>query len=363
MNTPKVIIGGYGAAGKSTLCLLLDGHPRLRVSYFMEKFDRVLTAGLERIRSASGMAGARSRNLKAYFRLRVGDDEYKVHFVTFRHLLEIHSYLGIIEGESLVGETDSAATSSDVHSVPFELDFEGFQRFWKERLFLTEDTYSRENVLDILYDSLFASFGDVDWSRRDDTLNVFCIENSLAPIEMALEEDFDAKFIIMRRPLKDVYATYVERMSYSYGVSSLRDAEAKCRAHWFRHPRLHIDRRVDELAVRYPDRFMVLDISDVVVDYRETIPKVADFIGIEMDPVLLQPTFHGREFPECSEYLGTVQDAGKEDLISDLSHHVFDLQYRDATIGQALTCGHIPAGLEFTRLKLKRSRWGRFLPL
>ncbi len=363
MNTPKLIIGGYSASGKSTLCLLLDGHPRLRVSYFMEKFDRVLTAGLDRIRQASDMTGARGRNLKALFCLQAVDEIYNVHFITFRNLLELHSYLSIIEAESLVGETDSGATGSAIHGMSFNLDFEGFQRLWKERLFLTDRVLSREDVLDILYDCLFTSFRDVDWSHSDETMNVFCIENSLAPIELALADDFDAKFIIMRRPLKDMYAAFVERISYTNGLSNMREAEVRSREHWFRHPRLRIDRRIDELAARHPDRFMILDIADVVVDYRKTIPKIADFIGIEMDSILLRPTFHGREFPESAEYLGKVQDAEKKDLISTLSQAVFELQYREATIGEALACGHLPAGLEYTRLKLKRARWGRFLPI
>lgn len=360
--TKKVMIGGYGGAGKSTLCLLLDGHPKLRVTT-NERFDRVLSSGIDKIRSKTALNTARLHQLKAKFRLRMADGVHDVHFATFRHLLDSISFMRFIEAEALVGAKDSRSANGQVNSLSLDFDFEKFQHCWKERLFSSDEVLTREQVLDAMYDCYFAAFRDVDWAVEPDSVVVFCTEYGLAPIEMMLEDGFDAKYIALRRPREDHYAGLIERMSQRGDCASIRDAEEKTKEQFVRHLSQHVDRRVDHLASERPEQFLVLDIADVVVNYEKTMPKVAQFLGIEMHDILLRPTCHGRKHPLADEYVGRVNDAGRGQIVSPITRAVFELQYREASIWEALRSGNLRAGLEYSRLRLKQSRWGHRLPI
>ncbi len=360
--TKKLMVGGYGGSGKSTLCLLLDGHPKLRVTT-NERFDRVLSTGIEKIRQKTALNTSRLHQLKAMFQLQMADGIHDVHFAIFRHLLDAYSFLNQIEAEALVGEKDSRTSNKAVKSLGLDLDFERFQSLWKQRLFASNQLFSREQVLDTLYDCYFAAFRDVDLSVREDSIVVFCTEYGLAPIEMALEDDFDAKYIALRRPREDFYAGLVERMSQRGDCETIRDAEEKTKQQFSRHLNQHVDRTVDDLARRYPGQFLILDIADIVVDYKKTMPRIAEFLCIEMDEILLRPTFHGRDMPNGEEYIGTVNDAARGDVVTPLTHAVFELLYREASIWEALRSGNVRAGLEYSRLRLQRSRWGHRLPI
>ncbi|GAH08073.1 unnamed protein product, partial [marine sediment metagenome] len=142
---------------------------------------------------------------------------------------------------------------------------------------------------------------------------------------LALEDDFDAKFIILRRPLEDTWAAYVDKVNYR--CNSLKEAEIEAVRSWKPHPSLRMDQIIDKLAAQHPDKFMILNIEDVVVDYEKIMPKIAEFIGIDMNEILLRPTFHGRELPNSDDYIGKVNDAGRSRLLSPKSRHIFELQY------------------------------------
>jgi len=360
--TKKLMIGGYAGAGKSTLCLLLDGHPQLRVTT-NERFDRVLTSGATQIRDGRAANTNRRHQLQVQFRLQMDDGIHTVYFVTFRNLLNVHSFLNIIEAEALVGEKESRSSTGTVNTVKVDFDFERFQRLWKKRLFGTDQIFTREQVLDTLYDCFFTSFRDMNWPENENTINVFCLAYDLAPVEMALSDGFDAKFIFMRRPREDFYAGLVQRTAERDDCKTLLDAEGMIRRQLPRHLNQSVDDRIDALAARRPESFLILDISDVAVDYEKTMPRVAKFLDIEMDEILLRPTFHGRNLPYGEEYLGKVNDADRAHIVSPLSRAIFELQYHDASIWEALRSGNLRAGLEYSRLQLKRSRWGHRLPI
>jgi hypothetical protein len=360
--TQKVMIGGYAGAGKSTLCLLLDGHPQLRVTT-NERFDRVLSTGIGKIREKSALNTSRLHQLKAMFKLQMPDGIHDVHFATFRHLLDTYSFLNLIEAEALVGEKDSRTSNKAVYGLGLDLDFERFQSLWKEHLFGSNEVFTREQVLDTLYDCYFAAFRDADLSVQEDSIVVFCTEYGLAPVELALEDDFDAKYIALRRPREDFYVGLVERMSQRGDCETLLEAEEKSKQQFSRHLNKHVDHTIDDLARRYPDRFLILDIADVVMDYQKTMPRLAQFLGIKMDDILLRPTFHGRDMPRVEEYIGKINDAARGDVVTPTTRAVFELQYREASIWEALQSGNIRAGLEYSRLRLKQSRWGHRLPL
>ncbi|GAH08071.1 unnamed protein product, partial [marine sediment metagenome] len=60
----------------------------MRASHLVETFERALIKGLDKIQANSNLAGSRSQNLRAKFRLKVLNEIYNVHFITFKNILE-----------------------------------------------------------------------------------------------------------------------------------------------------------------------------------------------------------------------------------------------------------------------------------
>lgn len=331
----KVIIGGFSGSGKSTLTLLLDGHPRVLASYLQEVLHRVFTEGLPSLRAAAGRIAPREVPGFAHFHLRVGDERILVKFTDFIRLVYSHTYYPAIQGEALLGHTLSIATNTAMDGMPFHMDFARFEAAWTHRVFDGHPELTIEQVYDAFFLSMFEAFTDFSFDPAADNILAINISEDLDAVKMFDREFPGCKFLFVIRPIEDLFVSEVER-----GAQARNDPRRIERRH-LRRQRIERQVRMLEhyraMVERSPDRAMILTIDDVVVDYRNTMKRVAEFLGIEDHPILYRPTFHGHSHDFLDNYVGVVHDKGRaEAVLSPRALRIARYQMQHAAIPAAL---------------------------
>ena len=94
-------------------------------------------------------------------------------------------------------------------------------------------------------------------------------------------------------------------------------------------------------------------IDDVVINYKKTIPKICEFLGIEFEDILLHPTFRGREEDSLINYIGAVHDAGRHNTISSKSKKILKLQQSSTGVLGGFSKIDWETAIAFVRLNSK----------
>ena len=350
----KVIIGGFGGSGKSTLCTLLDGHSKLRVSFLQELFVRVFTFGFPELKKNSKMPLIGRQLIgEAHFILKLKNEKLLVKLSCFKTLLYLHTYYPILESEALSKKTTSECTNQENISLDLKINFSKFEDTWKKELFCKPTERTIEDVMNILYTAWFDSFEYYTRKMSKEDIAVYCHQSEEeSGIKLMLKENFNTKYIFMYRPLEDYWAVHIDRLMLD-GMTR-EEAEQKYCKTWRPLNQATLLPFYKKLATERPHQIMMLSIEDVVEKYKETMPKICDFIGIEPEEVLFRPTYCGKEEKSFSGYIGKVNDAGRYKTISSKTFKILQLQQKNPGIFETFFTTDSVIAISYTDLRLKR---------
>ena len=287
-----ILIDGEGASGKTVLRSLLDSYPGLIVSPNNDRvIDGVLDDGDLRL-----LAGARAGEFYSTWlancditglRRLLGPTGY--------YQLEQFAYDGHIELEIIPGH---------IMRVPFTLNFHEFDRLVIGSL---QETRSWSYVL--ITETIFRSLAR--WLSPDGPVqDIVGIGFDLDSTRRCFLTEYpEGKWIYMVRRVEDVVASRLERGCREGDLNGIllsgKIDRIVCR-----------QRFAKWLAKEHPERVLVVDFDDLVLDTERIMRNVAKFLRIEFSPVLCRPTLLGHpvETSDGRSYVGEVMENSSEIL-------------------------------------------------
>jgi Sulfotransferase family len=161
-----------------------------------------------------------------------------------------------------------------------------------------------------------------------------------------------AQFIHVVRHPYAVYASH--KQAARNGGERFRNA-----GRILRHLRLSYRIAAEQSSCRASDQYLLVRYEDVIENRKDTIDRLAAFLGIERLPILMQPTAAGLPTTSNSSFAangerGRVDDAVHQKWIDLLSRS--ECQYLTAAAGEdAIALGYDLAPVPFWRARLLRA--------
>jgi Sulfotransferase family len=181
---------------------------------------------------------------------------------------------------------------------PFTFSDETQRALFLELVASRPVTRSRD-VLDCWFTSFFACWRDREPTGRELSITGFMprVATSRESIERFAADYPDGALISILRDPRSWYAS--SRVVHFHKKESIGNAVEE----W-----LEWGRRLEELIDTSPVPTLGVLFDDLVLEPEPTMRRVADFIGIEFDPILLRPTYAGRPVLPNSSF--AVSDYG-----------------------------------------------------
>lgn len=269
MNIPAIVITGPRRSGTHLLYRLLDGHPELSVclteAYLLEYVKQLSPRALDGF-------------IKMFFEL------------------DTHTLFDLIEERELLPlyrthvAWDEALAFRESFAVPFD----------EQRMAERINVARRETTHDLqgIWDTWFAALQSVLRSDGDLLPTVIKSPDYGLSARSAIEELQNSKALfVVRHPL--------------FSISSMRKLRQRQPRHWnlttsrmltelSRIDDLH--RAINHLTTERADRVKVVRFEDLVTDTGPTLRSVADFLGIEFNDILLEPTLNGETWHGDSSF-------------------------------------------------------------
>lgn len=305
MKPDLCYIYGPPASGKGVLARLLDGHPRLNVSPIHDAFPRLLT-NLPRL--------SEIEKEEIYYRLR------KALSKTRYYRLEDFSYYASFQ-------TEVSAEYRPEQQI--DLNFYKMEQDWTAKV---EKCSSVIDIIREIFDGLFKNLDGCSYSQSNCRYYVGMGSIYPAPMENLVEQDKDTKVVFIRRDPRAAITAKGSRphkKSIEYYVKSGAAIDAE------KHIRSAI-----QLKKKHPDQILMTNFEDLILDTRETMKKIANFMNIRESESLYHPSFYGNELTPKSAYIGEIKDDWKE-LASEEVQYALDLQM-----------GNMPRSIDITGMLL-----------
>ena len=295
----KISICAWGGAGKSVLLSLLDGHSQISISPMHEKVMFSLKARYDNERERNDV------------RPIIKD-------------LVSGGYLSLLI-QSIDNGFD-VLLSSDAEDnifVTTEFDFFSFERDWISNL-LTSDTWDRETIVNLIYDSYFANLNRGSLRKHVASHGV----HNTDVINSVADDLPDVKFIFLSRSIYGILSTKVNRkLPFSIHSSMSRSREiifmiletvrvARFDAWCYRK------------ATTRPDKYMCISFETLLTQNVEAMSEVCKFLDIEPEKGLHAPTLLGTPIAKNGKtYISTDHDVSKSEK-NVLLRQIVNITYR-----------------------------------
>lgn len=300
-----VQIDSWFGGGKSLLTGLLDGHPELFTFFYHD---------------ASYMPLMGEKN--------------DADWVLTKHTEQLRRILGdgssnyyAIERMANQGFQAYDFSSKDRVNLKYPVDFYQFDsKFFKELQKLPE--WTLEKIVHVLYKNLLQEF------KKVDELPKYFVSQSF-PI-LKLQKNFltvypSAKSILVKRKIHNIIATrsnrkpveddFQSKKGYAREFADIlksQEIEKICTYYKF----------WEDMAAKYPDRVLIVDFDDINLNTKNTMKKVADFLGIKFVEILLKWSYFGEEITcNGNKYVGNELDDPKK-LLSEKELNIIDARIK-----------------------------------
>ena len=282
-----VIIDGWWGSGKSTLRGLLDGHPELFVSPVQDG----IFGGFAVARKWQSVLD--SKDISEFRKVLCGLAEYNR-----------------IEKDALIGSVFNAASGESWDFGQFTFDFYAFDRAYMGKVMALE-VWETEAMAKLLYETM-TEFWEEFHSATSSLSGYVSMDNNLGPTaEFIIKNTKNVKYIWVDRSSADIVSVHKKRKpvegnlgTKDWGKKSVRSLIRS--GYVLRHERRR--KKLFELKAAYPDRIEVVGLADLVENTSDTMPQIANFLGIEALPILNRYTYGGLEFPGSDKYIGKLND-------------------------------------------------------
>lgn len=283
----KIYICGLAASGKGLMKQLLDGHSKL----CMVPFQGFILKSLMTYDFVSITSNPRFLNpyrteyfkYMPFFNIVEGNSVYKINFDEFARNIYYNYDLYIASrSKRLWGEAGKGVESL----VEFQFDYPRFEEDWFNALFAKQVNISIEEFLDVMYDCFINNWKNKYIISKDVKAVFTTVQNGIAPINWLLKNTANSKLLLMER----------NGVGFSYAMASKHAVRSK------EYPSLYNLSLINSLKeyrrviysdeIRSNPRLLIVDFDKLVLDTHNTMIKVAEFLEMEYEDILIKATIN-----------------------------------------------------------------------
>lgn len=285
-------IEAWSGAGKSTLASLLDGHPDIFCS---PVHDAIIPALLQHNQLPNWLA--------------TGETEYLRNYLCRSYYYRIEYFARIKKiGFPISGKDD------DWCLISFPLDFYKFEEKWNMLLDQRAGDIRVYDILYFIYDSMAECLG-MEPGKHIASMGVASFD-----LAQLIKHSEKIRTLHIRRPIKDIFATRVNRKNHPFRGNSIRQGFTGD------FSKRLIDGEVEKISLYYeavdravaerPDKVLIVDFDEMVLESPTAMQKIARFLDIEYTDTLIRPTMLGCPLIGTggSAVLGQVNDSASNSL-------------------------------------------------
>lgn len=330
----KVYICGVVASGKGLLRPLLDGHPRIITCPFqgfglgllLDEFDSYLRRSRpfdNRVRLAHPSAKT--------VRVRTEDGSWPISVGELLGYVFRDSSIKAMMDAAFSGKIRAAASQENEVFVDFDFDFTAFIKTLAEKWGNEKDFSSVER----LQETLFCCFVE-HWKNMHNIYDESCLfvqsaANGFHVVEAVLKRSKDRKIIIVMRDPVALSYTNTERIRTKFNSYQPADHYRKKFFHKYIYnpydatlcsqgfiDRVRKFRRDAYNTARHDKDIYIVQFEDIVFNTKDTMDKIAAFLGIEPHDILYKATLN-REYleDESVNFVGKINDDPYRELLKD----------------------------------------------
>lgn len=355
MDMKKIYICGLAGSGKGLMKQLLDGHSRLCMIPFQGFILKSLIAyDLASISSNPRILSpyhAEYFRRMPFFNIVKGNSVYKINFDEFARNI-YYNYDLYIASRSKTLRAEAGKGISAL--VEFRFDYPRFEEDWFNALFLGQAHTSIEGFLDIMY-VCFLNSWENKYINTGDVLAAFTtVQNGIAPINWLLENTTNSKLLLMER----------NGVSFSYAVACRRAGRSREYSSLYDLSVINVSKEYRKVIygdkIRSNPRVLIVDFDKLVLDTRNTMVKVAEFMEIEYEDILTRATLN-RVPLESGEmrFTGKINENPYESLPRDALDFLKYLYYGPDEKDGQLKRLYLFARASEQKVWHKFSQWGQ----
>jgi len=312
----KIFVGGSVVSGKNILWRLLDGHSSMVSNCFHSNLG--------------------------YFVLH---DNCKKFFLRERPAFakEYHAYIPMCKISYSTGEVASVDIGSFLYGLysfstyrmfyswakgnsmfvhmkeglsekfPFIFDINGFEKTLEKKMFTGEGIFTEEEVLDVIYSSYIHNLGDKASSDNSDKKAYFVdtLPNGIDQAITVAEKVPGAKIIMMTRDMESLlYASAVRNMGYlgEVNVDSTAFKKILFSQKEFEKKMSIFHHKAAKLKASHKN-IIFINFNDLILNTENVMKELAEFIGIEYEPILASPSLNGKVInSDKHQIIGSIND-------------------------------------------------------
>ena len=311
----KIFVGGTIVSGKNILWRLLDGHSSLisnsmhsNLGFFILRPDCKEFFLRKRAVLSKEAEGFVPMCKISYSTGEVASVDIGRFFHALYSFSNYKSLYSASKGSSMFVHLKEGL----VNRLPFIFDIEGFEKSLEKKIFTEKKIFSEEDIIDAIYSSYIENLGDKkNNSYLDKTNFVDTLENGIERVLILLKKMPEAKVIIMMRDVESLlYANAVRTMSIQgkVNVDSLAFKRTLFNQKDFEKKMNIFNHQIDKLQNSDKDVFFV-NFNELILDTEKVMHKLAKFLGIEYEPILVIPSING-EVINIDNYqiIGSIND-------------------------------------------------------
>lgn len=323
----KVYVGGSVMSGKNVLWRLLDGHINIVSNVQHNNIGSFILDKNCKESFIKNRPGLYYKTLEFVPTLKIAyktGETASVPIGNFYHAL--YNYSGYKSFYSWAsGNSMFVAPKEGVfRRLPFIFDIHLFEKTLKKELFSVAKIFSEEEIIDVIYYSYIHSLGDKYFRETlMEKKNIFVdtLANGINQPRLVSENLAGAKILLMKRNLESLlYANAARMMSYQDQVRE--DATFNLilfNQKEFERKMKLFHKEASDLQAKNSN-VMLVDFNNLILNTENTMKELANFIGIQYEPILALPSVNGKIIDEY-QLIGKIGD----DPYANLSKKEIDL--------------------------------------
>jgi len=298
--TPIMISGAY-TSGKTTLVSLLEGHSKiLAIPLWHDMLIDIFLSYIKNIKEIQ-VNSFRGNNERV---------------INLRKMLANQDY-PMLEQFALQQKIALIVSADENDFLKFNFDFYKHDKTFFESIYnLSFDDITLFNLIELFCKSFIENWKDYKNTFENTKYFISASEPGFCQYDYLFRNYRDVKVIYIKRNINEWFLTVTKRIFNIFPKYSNENV-----LYFMKNdPRIYNTIKMDlecyEYQQQYNNRFLVIDFNELILNHKQVIQQVVEFLNLEFEDILLKPTWLSEELDSSYNLLGKINDT-KESLRVD----------------------------------------------